>query len=319
MRRLLPTLAVPLATLAAGLTLFGALSGSGGDARSQGRGQDGASRLTAGATPDERIAALQELLRTDRGGAPIATQLGEAYLQKARETADPSYYTRAEQLFERARRSAPRDADPVIGLGTLALARHDFRAALTLARAARRLSPETARPYAVLVDAQVELGRYREAARSLQRMIDLKPNLASYARVSYFRELNGDLAGAVEAMRLAVSAGGGSAETVAYVQTLLGNLELARGRNGAARSAYETALARVPGYVPATAGMARLDASRGRLRSAIAAYARVTERLPLPEYVIAHGEAELARGNRAAAREQFALVNAEQRLLSSAG
>ena len=39
-------------------------------------------------------------------------------------------------------------------------------------------------------------------------MIDRRPNLAGYARVSYVRELRGDLPGAVEAMRLAVAAGG---------------------------------------------------------------------------------------------------------------
>ena len=33
-------------------------------------------------------------------------------------------------------------------------------------------------------------------------MVDLKPNLDSYARVSYFRELHGDVPGAIEAMRL---------------------------------------------------------------------------------------------------------------------
>ena len=60
----------------------------------------------------------------------------------------------------------------------------------------------------VRVDALVELGRYDEAERELQAMIDRKPNLAAYARVSYLRELRGDLEGAAEAMRFAVAAGG---------------------------------------------------------------------------------------------------------------
>ena len=80
-------------------------------------------------------------------------------------------------------------------------------------------------PYFVIVDAQVELGRYGDAQRTLQELIDLRPTLASYARVSYFRELHGDLAGAMQAMRLAVSAGGATPENLAYVQTLLGQLE----------------------------------------------------------------------------------------------
>ena len=92
-----------------------------------------------------------------------------------------------------------------------------------------KAAPELARPLTVIADAQIELGRYDEAGQTIQRLVDLKPALASYARVSYFRELHGDVDGAVAAMRLAVSAGG-SPEGTAYVQTLLGDLELARGR-----------------------------------------------------------------------------------------
>ena len=115
--------------------------------------------------------------------------------------------------------------------------------------------PGVARIYGVIVDAQVELGRYGEAERSLQRMVDLKPNLSSYARVSYFRELHGDLDGALEAMRLAVSAGGDGAENVAYVQTLLGNLEFERGNVSAPHGAPTARRSRASaGYAAARSG-----------------------------------------------------------------
>src|SRR5205085_5978529 len=120
----------------------------------------------------------------------------------------------------------------------LELSRHDFRAGLADAERARRLAPQVVAPYGALVDALVELGRYRAAGRALQAMVDRRPDLAAYARVSYFRELHGDLGGAAAAMRLAVSAGSGAAENTAYVQSLLGDLELARGRVGAAALAY---------------------------------------------------------------------------------
>ncbi len=250
-------------------------------------------------------------------GATTMAQQGEAELQRARETADPGSYERAEALFRRALEREPRNLDAIIGMGTLALARHDFRDALRHGEAAHRLAPRLARPYAVLVDAQVELGDYEAAGSSLQEMIDLRPNLASYARVSYFRELNGDLEGATEAMALATAAGGQVPENVAYVQTLLGDLEATSGENGSARRAYETALARVPGYVPARIGLAGLDATSGRLDNAIATYRQIVERLPLPEYAIALGEAELAAGRKASARETFALVDAQMRLLTA--
>ena len=83
----------------------------------------------------------------------------------------------------------------------------------------------------MIADAQIELGRYGAAERSIQRLVDAKPGLAAYSRASYYRELSGDTAGAIEAMRLAASAGG-APENVAYVQVLLGDLELQRGRVG---------------------------------------------------------------------------------------
>ena len=127
-------------------------------------------------------------------------------------------------------------------------------------------------------------------------MIEAKPNLAAYARFSYLRELNGDLEGAAEAMRLAVAAGGPAPENNAYVLALLGELERRLGRTGAARRAFGEALALVPGFPAAEAGLTRLDGRTARLRG-------IVERLPLPEYVVALGEAELAAGDAAGARD----------------
>jgi tetratricopeptide (TPR) repeat protein len=264
------------------------------------------------------IAGLQAAVRADPAASGYAL-LGDAYYQRARETGDPAYYSRAEGSFNAALNRDPNDLTATLGKGTLALARHDFRAGLELARRARRLAPDLVRPYAVLADAQIELGRYAAAAASLERMAALKPTLATYSRISYYRELDGDLVGAVEAMRLAASAGGGSAEGTAYVQSLLGNLELDRGRYGAAERAYREALAGQPSYPMAEAGLARLDAGRGRFASAIRRYRRVSETIPLPEYAIGLAEAEQAAGRLAAARRDYALVEAQARLLRSNG
>ena len=57
------------------------------------------------------------------------------------------------------------------------------------------------RPYGPLVDAYVELGRYGAAERALQAMVDRKPEFAGFTRVSYLRELHGDLPGALAALR----------------------------------------------------------------------------------------------------------------------
>jgi tetratricopeptide (TPR) repeat protein len=278
---------------------------------------DGAARPAPGT--DGEIARLQAALRATPANPTRETALADAYLQKVRETGDVTYYAKADGLLRQAAARKPNDPDVLISQGTLALARHDFAGGLALAQRAQRLAPDSRTADPIIVDGLVELGRYGDAERALQSMVDHKPNLAAYARVSYFRELHGDLGGAVSAMRLAIAAGGAVPENVAYVQALLGHLELAEGHLTAARHAFEEALHGVPGYVPALVGLARLDATRGDLAGAIRRWRPVVERLPLPEYVIGLGETELAAGRTADAKRDLALVGAEQKLLAAAG
>ena len=215
-------------------------------------------------TTDQRIVQLQATIRAGLGGPDAYANLGQAYLQKVRETGDPTYYPKAEQLFDTALARSPSDIPAITGLGTLALARHQFRLGLTYGEQAHRVGPQTLQPYFVIVDAQVELGQYSQAERTLQQLIDLRPTLASYARVSYVRELHGDLPGAIQAMRLAVSSGGATPENVAYVQTLLGNLEFDRGHLATAAQDYRTAEISFHQYVPAIAGLARTQAANAQ-------------------------------------------------------
>ena len=297
-----------------GVALFSATRG--GERAAAGPSAADAPRLRPDADTDATVRRLQAAVRR---GAPREAELAAAYLQKARESGDPGFYTRADGVLRRALARGPEDPGELTEAAALAAGRHDLREAERLARRARSLAPGSVGAFPVLVDALVELGRYREAERTLQRMVDMKPNLPAYARVSYFRELTGDLRGAVQALRLAIAAGGPVPENVAYVQGLLGGLELSRGRLAAARRAYTAALAAVPGYAPALAGRARLAARAGRLDVAIARWRALVERLPLPEYVIALGEAELAAGRTVAGRADLALVRVQEKLLAAAG
>ena len=267
----------------------------------------------------DRIARLQARIATGNAKPRAYTELGDAFVQRNRETGDAALLARAEEAYSAALARDRRDVSALTGLGALAAARHDFATALRRGREARRIAPESLVPYPVLVDAQVELGRYGAARRTLQEMIDLKPGLAAYARVSYFRELSGDLPGAADALELAVSAGGSTPENTAYVQTLLGNLEFVRGRLGPAARAYEAALRSLPAYAPAGAGLASVEAARGDLRGAIARLRAVVDRLPLPQYAIALAEAELAAGRDEEAAADLDVVRAEQRLLARNG
>ena len=312
-RRLLWLLA-PVAAFAATLALLNAVQGGGGAAAPAVFDRPGPASVDVppGASTAETIAATRAAIEDEPGDAALHAALGDLYYQRGRETADSSWNEKAHEAYRRALALDPESAQATTGLGTLALAKHDFAGGLRYGEQALRLEPNSVRPYAAIVDGQLELGRYADAKRSLDRMVSLKPNLASYARVSYFRELHGDLVGALGAMRLAVSAGGGSAENVAYVETLLGNLEFQAGNVAAADRAYRTALARVPEYLPAQTGVATVQAAQGNLDAAIRRYKTVVGTSAVHEYHVLWLEAQLADGRVAAGRKEIAAIRENQ-------
>jgi tetratricopeptide (TPR) repeat protein len=255
----------------------------------------------------------------ESGAADDYDALGLAYQQRARETADFSYFARSERALRTALRLRPGDVLATSGLGSLALSRHQFRAGLTLGRQAERLGPGLARNLGVVGDALVELGRYREAFAAFDRMAALKPGIASYARVAYARELLGDRNGAVAAMRLALGPAQGLPEPTAWVRVQLGKLRFGSGEVAAAGREYRLALRAFAGYPYALDGLARVEAAQGRTRAAIAHARRAVDAVPLPEFVSTLGDLLQRTGRRAEARRQFALVGAIERLLAANG
>jgi tetratricopeptide (TPR) repeat protein len=133
------------------------------------------------------VTRLERAVEDDPRDADRLGELGLVYQLRWRETGDPSFLPLSERALRDALDARPRDAAATIGLGNLSLIRHDFRGALALGREARRRAPFAARPYGVIGDALVELGRYPQAFAAFDRMTAVRPSLASYARVAYAR------------------------------------------------------------------------------------------------------------------------------------
>ncbi|MEW5989287.1 MAG: tetratricopeptide repeat protein [Chloroflexota bacterium] len=265
------------------------------------------------------IQQLQEKLANNPENPSLYSQLGLAYLQRVRETADATLYTQADWAFTQALDREPELLDAIIGRGALALARHDFQGALGWGEKARAINPFRAEILGILVDAQVELGRYEEAVATGQAMVDLRPDLTSYSRVSYLRELHGETAGAIEAMQAAVDAGVPGTEGTLWTTVQLGNLYFNSGDWAAAEALYQQAIQFKADYAYALAGMARVQAAGGDYEAAIAIYEPLVIRLPLPEFVIALGELYEVTGQMDKAKDQYDLVRAIQQLNASAG
>jgi tetratricopeptide (TPR) repeat protein len=280
---------------------------------------DAAGAAVAPGSSEQAIAQLQQRLREVPGDWNAANSLGLAYVQEARITADPSYYPKADAILQASLRTHPRDnPGAYVGLAALAAARHDFAGALRDGERAKRLDPYDGAVYGVIGDAFVELGRYDAAAGALQRMVDTSPGLSSYARISYLRELHGDVRGAVVAMQAARDVAGTSQDT-SWAAYQLGELAWNSGDVREAAARYREASQLDPTWVPPDAGVAKVAWAHGHVERAIARYRDVVARVPLPEYVVALGDLLWSSGDRVGARQQYGLARAEAALFRANG
>ena len=191
---------------------------------------------------DRRIERLQSRLRLYSNDYESYTLLGAAYLQKARETGDPSYLSQAEEALLQALELEPAGSKAMTLLGALELSRHQFKDALRWAQDSLDANAVNPAAYGVKGDAQLELGQYEAAFQSYQAMVDVKPNLESYSRVSIARRLAGSVNGAIEAMQAAVADGPPKTESLAWAQVQLGDLYFNAGRIDQAAGQYDAAL-----------------------------------------------------------------------------
>jgi tetratricopeptide (TPR) repeat protein len=233
---------------------------------------------------DVEIKRLQAKLRNETNTHPYLERLGWLFVAKARESFDPGYYKLAEQCALCLESHQPGAAEALLLRGHVLQSLHRFKEAEGLARelvARRGLSFD----YGLLGDVLMEQGSLSEAAEAYQRMVDQKPDMQAYARVSHLRWLKGDLRGAAEVMKLAVDAASPNApESAAWVNTRLALLEFQRGRTEEARQRIDAALGFQQDYAPALLLKGRLLLAERNAAQAIESLQRAAQLNPLPEY-----------------------------------
>jgi tetratricopeptide (TPR) repeat protein len=308
MKKGLLTLAASVVTVAA-LLLGGALHGHEADGTLTAGSRASAARLLDGFAAGN-TAALADQLKARVAVNPLDAKalvlLGLAYQQRARETGDPAFYQPSERALGRALRLEPRNYLALAGLAALAASRHRFGEARSFARQALTVNPYAAGAWGILGDANVETGHYKAAFAAFERMGSIRPTSAAYARISYARELLGQTSAAVDAMRRAVAAAAANPEPAAWALTHVGNLFAETGRLRRAEREYRHALAVVPGYAQATAGLAWIALCRGDNQKSVRLWQAALDAQTLPEFAVGLGDALDRAGDSFAAERAYA-------------
>ena len=245
---------------------------------------------------DKEISRLQQQIRSGRNLQLGLEQLGWAFVAKARESFDAGFYKLAEQCARCIEKRNPQSEEAMLLRGHVLHNLHRFKESETLARQLvrqRGLSFD----YGVLGDALMEQGRLNDAVEAYQRMMNLKPDLHAYARAAHMRWLKGDLAGAIEAMQLAVSAASPrDDESAAWVNTRLAFYEFQAGRFAEAQQRCAFALSFQSNYPPTLLLQGKILLAENRFREAVDALKSAAKLNPLPEYQWALAEALRAVG-----------------------
>lgn len=209
------------------------------------------------------IQGLVEKIRKNPDDAKSKIQLAQAYIQEARVTGDYNYYDMASlQLLNAVINKEPENFEALATLATVYLSQHHFQQGLDIGKKAQRINPHAAFVYGVLTDGLVELGKYDSAVFMVDSMCAIRPDLRSYSRVSYLREIYGDIPGAIEAMKMAVDAGLPGLEQTEWVRVYLGRLYEISGKMDTAEMYYQAANRLRPNYAYALAALGRVERAR---------------------------------------------------------
>jgi tetratricopeptide (TPR) repeat protein len=207
----------------------------------------------------KNVSMLQNKIVANAVDTKSIIALANYFILEGRVTGNYAYYDKAAmKLVNNVLKTDANNFEALTLKSLVYLSQHHFADGLATAQHARNIIPYNAFVHGILVDGYVEMGNYDSALIAAQNMMDIRPDLRSYARASYLREINGDYPGAIEAMKMAIDAGAPGDEATEWSRIQIGHLYENTGDLKNAEMNYQIALNERPGYMYALAGMARI-------------------------------------------------------------
>ncbi len=249
----------------------------------------------------------------------VWSDLGDAYMQKARETADASYYTRAEAAYRKALAIDEKSVTALAGMAWVNGGRHEFEASIDWAKKALAINPKLEAAYGLIGDAALEMGDYEGAFEQYQKMLDSRPDLASYGRSAHLLQVTGDTRRASWLLAKAIASGGPFAENTAWCRSQLALVYFSQGGYVPAQQVLDQGLKLAPNDFHLLAVQGRVKAAVKDYDGAIASYKKASEIAPQQDVVAALGDLYMLTGKTDDAKKQYALVESIARINEANG
>jgi tetratricopeptide (TPR) repeat protein len=264
---------------------------------------------TPALSPAERsMAQARKLIEKNSKDFEAYNALALALSRRARETSDVAYYNQGEEALQKSFAISPDNFDGQRIRVWLLLGKHEFAAALEVAKRLNQKVPDDIMLYGFLVDANVELGNYKEAETAAQWMLDLRAgNMPGLTRAAYLRELFGDIDGGLELMNMAYqSTPPTEVEDGAWIVTQMAHLNLSIGKIDEAGKLSQQALGMFPNYHYALGNLSKVRIQQKRYDEAVELLKQRYQAAPHAENLFDLAQALQLAGHQDEAQRAFA-------------
>lgn len=239
---------------------------------------------------DDTIAAVLRRAEAQPKGWLVLDRAANLYLTRARLSGDYDDYERAESTLARAFALTGEGVGPVLTQVRLDFTLHRLdRAAAGLAQteAWKLRTPADEQAIAGLrADLAFQRGRYADALAGFEAALAADRSLTNLARLAQYRWKTGDFAAAeplyLEALGLLRGEGG---EEAAWLNLMLGLMDLDRGRYADALVHYRDAERALSGYWLIDEHVAEILTLQGKTAEALALYQDIIARTNNPEFM----------------------------------
>ena len=244
-------------------------------------------------------------VQADSAATDKALASVNAALSHYRATENSALLDDADAMLATVLAQAPQDFIAARTEVALLLARHADSTALTRVTALNQRFPDDLETWALLIDAELALGRYAQAESDTQRLLDLRPDyVPGLMRAARLRELFGDAEGAIDLLNASLTrSSADDAATRAALYTRLARLYDTTGKDGIAAQALSMARGALPDFPPALREGVRQARLKGEHAQALQFAEQLYRVLPgVPEQLLlARAHAAAGEGGKAAA------------------